>query len=134
LTLQRQVLRLEVPEAVDWHHGGRQSAGPPLQPILPRTDGGPVSAATLLLKAKQFDDRLYAAVELAAQQGAGRFAGKATLLRSLAAILTADPPGTDSAAAALVLAACELGGLSVSTPAAVQPAVRAVVEHFLRAE
>jgi hypothetical protein len=34
-----------------------------------------------------FDDRLYAAMELAAQHGAGRFTGKATLLRSLAATL-----------------------------------------------
>ena len=46
---------------------------------FPGDHGDTVSAATLLLKAKFFDDRLYAAVELAAQQGMGRFAGKAAL-------------------------------------------------------
>ena len=38
----------------------------------------------LAQKAKQFDDGLYAAVELAAQQGAGRCQGKANLLKTLA--------------------------------------------------
>ena len=44
------------------------------------------------MKAKQFDDRLYAAVELAAQQGAGRFAGKAMLLASMAGTLAVGSP------------------------------------------
>src|SRR3712207_4605764 len=90
LDLARQVLRLEVPEPVaDWHRGRKKPAGTPLLPVLPHAKGGPVSAATLLLKAKQLDDGLYAAVELAAQRGSGRFTGKATLLRSVAATLAA---------------------------------------------
>src|SRR5262245_43547766 len=84
LDLSRQVLGLEVPEFVlGWRPEGEQPGA--LLPIPPAADEGPVSAATLLLKAKQFDDGLYAAVELAAQRGAGRFAGKAVLFRSLAA-------------------------------------------------
>ena len=43
----------------------------------------------LAQKAKQFDDGLYAAVELAAQQGSGTFAGKAPMLRAVAARLGA---------------------------------------------
>ena len=91
LDLSRQVLGLEVPEFVfGWRPEGEQAQ--PLLPTPPAADDGPVSAATLLLKAKQFDDGLYAAVELAAQQGAGRFAGKASLLRSLAGTLAAGLP------------------------------------------
>ena len=88
LDLAGQVLRLEVPESfVGW--GGRRVNSEPLLPTLPTADTGPVSAAALLLKAKQFDDGLYAAADLAAQRGAGRFAGKAALLRSLAETLAA---------------------------------------------
>jgi hypothetical protein len=113
LDMSRQVLRLEVPEADDWHHERRRSADPPLRPVLPLDGDGPVPAATLLLKAKQFDDGLYAAVELAAQQGAGRFTDKTTLLRSLAATLAAGLPIGEAAAAA-IQTACELGGVPVA--------------------
>jgi len=125
LDLCRQVLRLEAAEY--------QEAGGPLLRTLPVAEPGPVSAATLLLKAKQFDDGLQAAVELAVQRGAGRFIGKTFLLRSLAAALTADPAAEESSAA-LILAACELGGLSVAIPPTLRAAVRAVVERFLRDE
>lgn len=132
LDLGRQVLRLEVPEAVtDWHDGRRQSAGPPLLPTLPLTTEGPLSAATLLLKAKQFDDRLHAAVELAAQHGAGRFAGKAVLLRSLAATLAAGLSDTGIGAATTIHAACELGGVPVPVPEALVEAVRTAKAGFL---
>ena len=80
-----QVLRLEIPEFVVVG-GRREGDGEDLMPTLPTADAGPVSAAALLLKAKHFDDGLYAAVELAAQDGAGRFPGKSSLLRSLAAL------------------------------------------------
>src|SRR5262245_16718485 len=89
LDLAGQVLRLEVPEFFV-SRSRRKVDGEPLLPTLPTTDAGPVSAAALLLKGKRFDDGLYAAAELAAQQGAGRFPGKASLLRSLAATLAAE--------------------------------------------
>ena len=132
LDLTRQVLHLEAPEDIaEWDDGGRRPAGTPLWPVLAIPDGGPVSAATLLLKAKQFDDRLYAAVELAAQRGAGRFAGKAALLRSLAGTLAAGLPDSGIGAATLIHAACELGGVPVAVPEAVVEAVRSARADFL---
>jgi hypothetical protein len=131
LDLSAQVLRIEVPEKFADLAGNDPDAAVPLAPTLPLTEDGIISAATLLLKAKQFDDGLYAAVELAAQEGAGRFAGKAALLRSLAATLTSDPAATDSAAAALVLAACELSGVPVATPPPLRRAVEGVRRAFL---
>ena len=80
LDLGPQVLSVEVPE--DW--GSDEEAGPigaPISPTLGGLGDGLVSGSLLAQKAKQFDDGLYAAVELAAQQGAGTFAGKAALLR-----------------------------------------------------
>jgi hypothetical protein len=135
LDLRYQVMQLEVPEAVIGYRRARDAkADAPLLPTLPHPEGGPVSAATLLLKAKQFDDGLYAAVELAAQQGMGCFPGKASLLRSLASTLTADPCDTDLHAAALILAACELGGDPGLTLSPLHSAVRTVVEDFLQDE
>ncbi len=134
LDIGHQILRLEIPEAViDWNRGRRKSASPPVSPILPLTADGPVSAATLLLKAKQFDDRLFAAVELAAQEGVGRFPGKASLLRSLATTLSAGLPAAEPAAA-VIHAACELGGLSLVVPEPIKEAVRLLAGNFLRDE
>jgi hypothetical protein len=106
----------------------------PLLPLLPLRKGGPVSAATLLLKAKQFDDGLYAAVELAAERECGRFPGKISLLRSLARTLTADPADADAPAAHLLLAACTLGGSPVPVSAPLQESADALITNFLRDE
>jgi hypothetical protein len=54
LDLEQQVLALEVPEVLfGWRSEEEQAS--PLLPTPPAADAGPVSAATLLLKAKQFD-------------------------------------------------------------------------------
>jgi hypothetical protein len=132
LDLTRQVLALEAPEFTFGPRPEGEGAGR-LLPTPPAADSGPVSAATLLLKAKQFDDGLYAAVELAAQHGAGRFAGKAAWLRSLAATLAAGLPATEDAAAA-VHAACELGGLPTDVSPSLQDRVRTLTSDFLRDE
>jgi hypothetical protein len=135
LDLSGQMLRLDIPDVEDdWHDESSKSTGPVLLPALPFTSDGPISAATLLMKAKQFDDGLCAAVELVAQQGTGRFAGKASLLRSLASTRTTHSPDTDLAAAATIYAACELGGVSVLCPADLGETVRKVVDDFLRDE
>jgi hypothetical protein len=132
LDLSRQVLALEVPEfTFDWRPEGERAG--PLLPTPPAADSGPVSAATLLLKAKQFDDGLYAAAELAAQHGAGRFVGKAALLRSLAATLVAGLPAEEDAAAA-VHAACQLGGLPIDVSPSLRDRVRTLTSDFLRDE
>lgn len=132
LDLSRQVLRLEVPEVpIEWRRGKSGPAAMPLSPVPHFPEGAPVSAATLLLKAKQFDDRLYAGVELAAQGGAGRFAGKATLLRSLAETLAAALPDTSGGAATLIHAACDVGGVPVAVPEALSDSVGTAKAHFL---
>src|SRR5439155_1419662 len=61
---------------------------------------------------------------LAAQRGAGRFAGKAWLLRSLAGTLAAGFPERAMGAAAAVHAAAELGGMPLAVPDALAEAVR----------
>src|SRR5262245_64237934 len=88
LDVSKQVLSVEVPEIMHW--GQTSSPDEVLSPTLPYLAGAPVPAAALLFKAKQCDDGLYAAVELAAQHGAGHFAGKTWLLRSLAEALAAE--------------------------------------------
>jgi hypothetical protein len=117
LDLSAQRLRIDVPEH-EHDISAWQADEAPLVPVLSLKPGDTVSASALLLKAKQFDDGLYAAVELAAQDGCGRFRGKATLLRSLVSKL-ADSPSVG----AFVLAACRLG--EIETPAASEQHVRA---------
>lgn len=69
-----QVLGLECPEDVVWRNPG---LAPSVAALGPR---GFVSAAVLAAKAKAFDDGLMAAVDLAAQEGAGTFPGKKSFL------------------------------------------------------
>jgi hypothetical protein len=128
LDISRQVLRLEVPEAeLNWHQGRWRTTAPPLLPLLPFAADKPVSAATLLSKAKQFDDSLFAEVELAAHQGRGRLTGKAKLLRCLAAALKPAGPG----ARTVIHTACELGGVLVRVPEDLAEAVRTTKAEFL---
>jgi hypothetical protein len=128
LDLGPQVLGIEAPEhVITWNPGEDDS----LLPTAPVAENGPVSAATLLLKAKQFDDGLYAAVELAAQHGAGRFPGKASLLSTLTATLDAVLPAAEDAAAS-VHAACGLGGLAVQVPESLRDRVGTLTDGFLR--
>ena len=131
LDIGRQILRLEVPEAETRRKSEGKTVGSPLLPVPPLVADGLVSTATLLLKAKQFDDGLYAAVELAAQRGAGRFPGKAALLRSLAATLASQLPTTGVTAATGICAACELGGVPVAIPELVVEQVRKARDDFL---
>lgn len=124
LDLSGQVLRLSVPE----------SAGQPAPPSpTPRElirQGAPfISAALLAQKAKQFDDGLYAALELALQRGAGRFAGKRWLLETVASGLSDLAAGTQSTVPGILLGAEQLGGLNLIPPPLV-PAVRDAVRRF----
>jgi len=70
---------------------------------------GFVSAALLAIKAKQVDDGLYAAVELATQSGAGMFRGKRALIDELLARLTTDAADFDGEARATLEAAASIG-------------------------
>lgn len=65
-------------------NSSEETASGPLQHSLTNVLAGAkvVPMSVLGMKAKQFDDGLYAAIELLAQNGAGKFAGKVKLLGS----------------------------------------------------
>jgi hypothetical protein len=117
--LAPQVLRLEC---------GRDLEDPTVSAV-PRglTAGGFVSGSLLAQKAKQFDDGLYAAVELAAQNGSGTFPGKKVLLASLGRALPALP---DQIASTVILGAAELGGVARLAPPERFASVQATVSRF----
>ncbi|MGO8789711.1 MAG: hypothetical protein ACLQVL_20325 [Terriglobia bacterium] len=108
LDISHQILGLDVPE--DREYGSRGSSlETPLYPSFAEanTDGSFTSAAALALKAKQFDDGLYACVEIAADAGLDRFPGRKGFLLDLLKGLSQD---SDRSAAALLTAAARLGG------------------------
>ncbi len=110
LDLSRQVLWLSLPP-----QRAGENDDEPLAPCAERAASGFTSASALFVKARLFDEGLCAAVELAAQRGAGRFMGKANLL----AALVGEAPQ--------IAAAASLGGL----PVAVDSDARRVREAFL---
>src|SRR3954453_6130879 len=81
-----QVIAIDVPEDISYaERAETKRVDVPLMPTIPVTGGERmVSGSLLAQKAKQFDDGLYAAVDLAAQRGAGRYRGKTELLTRLA--------------------------------------------------
>jgi len=130
LDLAPQVLSIEIPE--EHVYGEREAMEAPIRPTLGGIGGEMVSGSMLAQKAKQFDDGLHAAVELAAQDGAGIFAGKASMLRGLAARTR---PGAMASgrnnAVSVLLAACRLGKVPVEVPTSLEAAVDAVERQFL---
>jgi hypothetical protein len=89
-----------------------QASDPRISPTLREAiSTGTVSYAVLAQKCKQFDDGLYAAVELAAENGLGEFAGKKQFLAQLSEALLADRAAADSKAADLVYGASRLAGV-----------------------
>jgi len=134
LDLASQMLALEAPP--DDESDERRAGEAVLAATLGQLDlEGPVSAAVLAQKAKIFDDGLYAAVEVAAQEGAGSHAGKATLLASLSRALA--KTGFDMAgdAGAVLLGAARLGEVALpDLPAPVEALVQHVTQAFLARE
>jgi hypothetical protein len=130
LDLRTQVLGLDILDNDRW-----EPSEPELHPTIPNHRYGEiVSAAALALKAKQFDDGLYAAVELAAQNGAGNYPGKVFLLKAMAQRLAEPSPADGQEALAVVFAACELGGLNPAVAHVAEPAVKKTLAAFLGAE
>jgi hypothetical protein len=111
LDLSRQVLWLSLPP-----QRAGENDDEPLAPCAERVASGFTSASALFVKARLFDEGLCAAVELAAQQGAGIFTGKANLLAALVG------------QAPQIAAAASLGGLQV----AVDSDARRVRDAFRR--
>jgi hypothetical protein len=94
-----------------------------------------VSASVLAQKAKIFDDGLYATVEVAAQEGAGRHAGKAGLIASLCHAIAGADPSVAGTAQELLLGAARLGRVPVKgAPPAVEDIAQQAVERFLANE
>ncbi|HSE24912.1 MAG TPA: hypothetical protein VLB68_24845 [Pyrinomonadaceae bacterium] len=137
LDLTTQVLAIKAPMDKEWdfdysRDGSSGFTDATLTPTLASTDiTAPLSASVLVQKAKLFDDGLYAAVEVVAQEGTGQHAGKARLIASLGrAIADADPSFSQSAQK-LLLGAASLGDVHINVPANVQPIVTRGVEEFL---
>jgi len=132
LDLRQQVLGLDILEEEAWSAPETR-----ILPTLPmHSCANFVSAGALAMKAKQFDDGLYAAVDLAAQNGAGIYPGKVFLLTTLAQSLMESATAGGAEALALILGACDLGGLRTLVPQApneeVEREVKQGVEGFLQ--
>lgn len=89
------------------------------------------SAAMLMQKGKQFDDGLYAAVDLALQNGLGTTTGKKDWLPRLAAAVPADKGG---APLATLLAATQLSGQPAKIPAELIGLKDKILANFLADE
>src|SRR5208282_1064450 len=80
LDTSRQVLRLDIPEDYSYDFRSMEKSGEaPLYSSFAEADLDASTfapAAVLALKARLFDDGLYACVEMAADAGLGRLAGK----------------------------------------------------------
>ena len=129
-----QVLRLNVPQDRGYGSPGGQAQAP-IYPSLSRLRWRPkfVSASVLAAKAKQFDDGLYAAVEVAAGKGAGLYPSRNRLLLGMLAAVLKGTAGPDRVgSAALLTAAARLGGLNPKVPAVVDVAARAIVSGFMK--
>jgi hypothetical protein len=85
-------------------------------------------AAALALKAKQFDDGLYASVELAADAGSGKFPSRKDFLLRLLQALATD---SERSAESLLTAAARLGGQQPKVSAEVARQAEALQQDFL---
>jgi hypothetical protein len=130
IDLSSQVLAVEAPIDLDFgleqDVESRQASAPLSATLGPIDSTALVSASVLAQKAKFFDDGLYAAVEVATQDGAGRHAGKAALLESLCRALAGADPSVAGAAQELLFGAARLGRVPVK---GAKPSVEASAQH-----
>jgi hypothetical protein len=139
LDLTSQVLAVGAPIDLDFDFEGGVEPGPAAAPLSatlgPSDSTALVSASVLAQKAKIFDDGLYAAVEFATQDGAGRHAGKAALLASLGRALAGADPSVAGTAQNLLLGAARLGHVHVnSVPPHVEARAQDAIDAFLADE
>lgn len=138
LDLTRQVLAIHASDRETGFRmdGDADTVESPLSATLGEIDPTqPVSASVLAQKAKVFDDGLYAAAEIAAQEGASRHTGKAGLLRSLGRALAGADPAVAGDVQALLLGAARLGQVAIpGLPPAIETGVQRAVEEFLADE
>jgi hypothetical protein len=123
-----QVIAIDAPKATRYDGSpGEAEAG--ISATLPITSGF-VSAAMLMQKAKAFDDGIYAAVEYAAEDGAGTFGGKRAMLAALRERLKNVEGAEAGPAAATLFAAARVASETVEVPAALTRMVEGQVRAF----
>lgn len=88
---------------------------PTLQPMIESTSRF-VSASMLAMKAKSFDDGLYARIDLMAHEGVSTFAGKRHLVAEVLRRVVAQNPADTSSGAVILAAACLRGGSQIEMP------------------
>ena len=132
LDISRQVLSLEVPEEREYSRG-TETEEATLYPSFSEAgaDASFTPAAALALKAKQFDDGLYACVEIAADSGLDQFPGRRQFLLSL---LQGVSEANNRAAATFLTAAAHLGGLHPSVSEEVASQAQTIQSRFLADE
>lgn len=109
----------------------RDYGGESVLPVLQLSSYNPfISAAMLATKAKQFDDGVYAAVELIVEDGAGKITSKRELLKTIAMQLLENgkPPLQGSLN---LLAACRLGGMNLKLSDDVEQKIVVLENEFL---
>lgn len=133
LDTSAQVLRIDVPkdrELVMNERTAREFSPPLKASMADATGRGQFRSASMLaFKAKQFDDGLYAAVELAADAGVGRVPSRRGLIADIAAALATFDH--DASASGLMAAAAQLGGHPIEVSPAADEAADAVIDEFM---
>ncbi len=133
LNLRRQVLALSIAE--DRDPRAEITSEPVLRPSPFEVDDPSafVSGSMLFQKAKQFDDGLVAAVELAAQSGLGELGSKREMLATVGRGLLEQlgPEPVEGNVPDVILAACRLGDVPIEVPGAYADRVAAEISRFL---
>lgn len=139
LNLTPQILKLDIPEEKEEGFSeGISQIETPIYPTLDKADPRYdfVSASILSAKAKQFDDGLYAAVELAAQDGSSQNAGKKKMLLNIYnALKDLEDPGLSASSInysrGFILAAVNLGGNKINGNEIINRKAEEITKEFL---
>ncbi len=143
--LSGQVLTMDIPKMVRHGGGGEDRLYPTPGDLHPINEGGApgggrvdfVSASILSAKAKQFDDGLYAAAEIAMQEGLPGVLGKKMFLSALLGALKdlgdpSIPQQEEEWSRAFIAAASSLGGQDLSEDAKVTELSQKIEKDFLQ--
>lgn len=127
-----QVLHVSIHSRyVTWGQEEGGAAVPTAIPIEVGTTPTCVSASLLGYKSKAFDDGLYAALELALQEGGANVPSRREFLARICSQLSV--PDDPEFGGATIYAAAELGGLAPEVPAVLRHSVDEVKQRFLAA-
>ncbi len=143
--LSGQVLTMEIPKMVRHGGGGEGRLYPTPGDLHPTNEGGApdegsldfVSASILSAKAKQFDDGLYGAAEIAMQEGVPGVLGKKMFLSALLGALKdlgdpSIPQQEKEWSRAFIAAASSLGGQDLGEDAKVTELSQKIEKDFLQ--